>query len=412
MNSDKDQVWVTGIGVISSAGMGKLALIDALEENRFCGDHAALPMSMTYIARVTESLPQEPLFVDDRKSVLALAAAEQAWIDAGLPQPSQLNSRRAFFMGTGLSSITPYELAEDLYPHLSGQHFDRSAMGRDLSSNKAAPWRHQPDRLTNELRRRYGNSRGLQATSFSACAAAAQAIAEGLRALRRNEADLAVVGGHDSMDHPVGLLSFEVLGALSNSFCKPFDKDRDGFMLGEGAAVLILERAEHARLRGAVPQGLVLGAGTSIDSWNATAPHPEGLGAFLSMRRALKDAGLSPDQIDYINAHGTGTPLGDLAESKAVNRLFGSAQKCSSVKGSIGHTVAAAGALEAVCSLLALQNQFLPGTVGLDQKDPGCSVDVVFKSEPHQLSRVLSNSFGFGGQNCSLILGAPDLAEY
>ena len=410
MNS-KDQVWVTGIGVLSSAGVGKEALREALQEDRFCGQEAALPMSMSYIARIATPLKEEPFFVDDRKSVLALAAAEQAWNDAHLPHSKKLSSRRSFFMGTGLSSITPYELAEDLYPHLSGIHFDRSAMGRDLSPNKAAPWRHQPDRLTHELRKRYGEGAGLEATSFSACAAAAQAIAEGLKVLRRNEADIAVVGGHDSMDHPMGLLSFEVLGALSNSFCRPFDRDRDGFMLGEGAAVLILERAEHAQKRGVDPQAVVLGAGTSIDAWNATAPHPQGRGAFLSMRRALKDAGLCSGQIDYINTHGTGTPLGDLAESKAVSKLFGSDQKCSSVKGAIGHTVAAAGALEAVCSILALQNQFLPGTVGLENQDPDCSVQVVFKSERHKVRRILSNSFGFGGQNCSLILGSSDLAE-
>ena len=209
----------------------------------------------------------------------------------------------------------------------------------------------------------------------------------------------------------MGLLSFEVLGALSNSYCRPFDRERDGFMLGEGAAVLILEREQHARNRGVIPQALLLGAGTSIDSWNATAPHPEGLGAFLSMKRALKDAGLVPEQIDYINAHGTGTPLGDLAESKAVNRLFGNAQRCSSVKGAIGHTVAAAGALEAVCCILALKEQFLPGTVGLKNKDSECLVDVILKSEPAKLNTVLSNSFGFGGQNCSLILGVADSAE-
>ena len=206
------------------------------------------------------------------------------------------------------------------------------------------------------------------------------------------------------MDHPMGLLSFVVLGALSSEKCRPFDLHRSGFMLGEGSAVLILERAEHAQKRGKKPYARLVGAGSSIDAWNVTAPHPQGVGAELSMRRALRDAGLQKDDIDYINAHGTGTPLGDQAEAAAIARVFGSSVPVSSIKAAIGHCIAAAGAIEAVACIIALQKQFLPGTVGLEIED-AFDISVVKRGQSASIRYVLSNSFGFGGQNCSLIFG-------
>jgi len=230
-------------------------------------------------------------------------------------------------------------------------------------------------------------------------------IAEGFFAVRRGEVDVAVVGGHDSMDHPFGLLSFVVLGAVSPEACRPFDLRRDGFMLGEGAAVLVLARADLVRDRPS--RGRILGAATSVDAWAVTAPHPEGAGAERVMRGALADAGLSPGDIDYVNAHGTGTPVGDVAEAKAISRILGQVPM-SSIKGALGHTIAAAGAVEAVACLAALEGGWLPGTWGLERPDPACPVAALQQPVERDAVRVVSNSFGFGGQNGSLILGRSD----
>jgi 3-oxoacyl-[acyl-carrier-protein] synthase II len=206
----------------------------------------------------------------------------------------------------------------------------------------------------------------------------------------------------DAMIHPLGVLSFLVLGALSPGTCRPFDRNREGFVIGEGAAMLLLESEELARARGANILARVLGAGSSVDAHNVTAPHPEGKGAELSMRRAMKEAGLV--RVDHVNAHGTGTPLGDRAEAAAIARVLGPEVSVSSIKGAIGHCIAAAGAVEAAACIAALAQGWSPGTAGLeDPEDLGINA----QAEPQQdhPQTILSNSFGFGGQNTSLIFG-------
>jgi 3-oxoacyl-[acyl-carrier-protein] synthase II len=406
MNPTNDPIVVTGIGVVTAAGVGAGALLDALEGDRFCGVPwtGALPVEHVGICRAP--IPAHPDFPDDRKADLAFVAAREALACAG-GWDHIAPERRAVFLGTGLSSVTPVELETDLYPHLNDEgRFDRTAMARDLSADRGAPRRHMPARVTAGLRAELG-AKGPAATSFSACAAAAQAIGEGLFAIRRGEADMALVGGHDSMIHPLGMLSFVVLGALSPTRCRPFDGSRDGFMIGEGAGMLVLERASAAAARGAEPLAVLAGVGSSVDAWNATAPHPEGAGAALSMRRALKDASMAPEAVDYVNCHGTGTPLGDRAECAAVVELFGERRMpISTIKGALGHTIAAAGAVEAVVSVLAIQNGFLPGTVGHGARDPALPVDVVERMRPVRPRVVVSNSFGFGGQNCTLVFAS------
>jgi 3-oxoacyl-[acyl-carrier-protein] synthase II len=236
-------------------------------------------------------------------------------------------------------------------------------------------------------------------------------MAEGLWALRRGEVDVAIVGGHDSMIHPLGMLSFVVLGAISPTTCRPFDAGRDGFLIGEGAAIFVLERANRARARGVRPRASLLGAGTSADAYNVTAPHPEGAGAERAMRRALRDAGLEAARVAYVNAHGTGTPVGDIAESRAVARVFGEGMATSSIKGALGHTIAAAGAVEAAACVLGLQGGFLPGTTGLQDPDPACPIDALRAPVERAVDVMISNSFGFGGQNCSLLLGRAEVAD-
>jgi len=201
-------------------------------------------------------------------------------------------------------------------------------------------------------------------------------------------------------------LSFIMLGALSPDTCRPFDRNRDGFTLGEGAAVLVLETEQNAKARGVKILAHIRGAGSSVDAHNVTAPHPEGHGAESSMRRALADAQLNPTDIDYINAHGTGTPLGDDAEYQAVRRVFGTNTAISSIKGALGHTIAAAGAVEAAACIAALNGGWIPGTQGL--KQPAFDMDFVTQPRADMPKNILSNSFGFGGQNCSLVFGRGD----
>ena len=398
MSQRKTEIWVTGIGVVCSAGSNYQQFCTALRENTLYAEPTGLTLPVEVWALCKDEIPKHPHFVDDRKCHLGVYAVEQALQDAGYPQ-----GKMSMFMGTGLSSITPAQLEEDLYPFVVNDRFDRRAMARDIYGEKSAPARHEPHRLVEYFQKRY-NITGSVGTNFSACAAASQAISEGMRSVERGEVDIAIVGGHDSMAHPMGMLSFVVLGALSETRCRPFDRNRDGFMLGEGSAVLILESAEHAKKRGKTPYARLCGAGSSIDAWNVTAPHPQGNGAELSMHRALQNAKLNPDQIGYINAHGTGTPLGDIAESAAIARVFGSTVPVSSTKGSLGHCIAAAGAIESVVCIAALQKGVLPGTQGLESTDD-LGIQVLKTAQPRAVRYTLSNSFGFGGQNSSLIFG-------
>ena len=396
-----NEVWITGVGLRSAAGNHISDFGTALAENRFCGQSAESELDVAYVARVRQSeATYASLFPDDRKCILGFGAALDALKNSDIQDFSNRNG--VIYMGTGLSSITPHEFESDIYPHLKNGTLSRAAMANDLRSDLASPNRHLPNRFAQKLAQHIGHS-GLVGTNFSACAAAAQAMAEGFFTLRRGEADIALVGGHDSMDHPMGLLSFLVLGALSPERCRPFDSQRNGFMLGEGAAMFVLERAEHAVERGVKPLVKISGAGTSIDANNATAPHEEGMGAALAMQRALRYAGLQPSDIGYVNAHGTGTPLGDVAESLAIQRVLGSKVPVSSIKGAIGHTIAAAGALGGMACIWALLEDTLPGTVGLETPDAACPVNALKEPLHQRVQHIISNSFGFGGQNASLI---------
>jgi 3-oxoacyl-[acyl-carrier-protein] synthase II len=348
-------------------------------------------------ARVKGPVAEVVDYPDDRKVALLAEAVEQAREG----QPSVRGTRIGVYLGTGLSSVTPQELAEDVYPHVVAGRVDSARALADTAPNRVAPRRHLPDRATAWLARKVG-AEGPGGTSFSACAAAAEAIAHGARAIARGDADLVYVGGHDAMLHPIGRLSFRVLGALSSGIARPFDLRRDGFVLGEGAAILRLERAD--RCKDAL--GFVLGAGSSIDAFGLTAPPPDGAGAEAAMRRAMVDAGISASHVDWVNAHATGTVVGDRAEAAAIARLLPGVA-VSSLKGALGHGLAAAGALEAVATVLAWQGGFTPGTVGCELPEPGIEVRLEVRPKPPGLT--LSNSFGFGGQNVCLCL-APEPA--
>ena len=346
---------------------------------------------------VRDPVNPRPGLEGDRKAWLLLEAFEELRSTTKLPVVG------GCWLGTGLSSVIPEELEEDVVPYIAGDAIDRAALYRSVSSQRLAPRRHLPEQALNALADQAGVV-GQRYTSFSACAAGAQAIAEAFRAIRRGEVERALCGGQDAMIHPLGVLSFSLLGALSGDRCRPFDQRRDGFSIGEGAALLLLESESAARARGATPIARLLGAGSSVDAYRPTAPHSEGRGAVLSMRRALKDAGLDPAAIDHVNAHGTGTPVGDAAEARAIAEVFGPGQSVSSIKGAVGHTIAAAGAVEAIACAVALQGGFVPGTSGCEQVEDW-PVQVELTPRFCSPRFMVSNSMGFGGQNCSLVWG-------
>ena len=245
-------------------------------------------------------------------------------------------------------------------------------------------------------------------------AAAGAAIAHGMERIRRGSDSQVLAGGADSMVHPYGLVPFILLGATSSEpqperAGRPFDKDRDGFVMGEGGAFFVLEPAEQARAEGREILGMLLGWGSSCDAHNVTAPHPDGLGAQHAMSDALRDANVPPAAIDYINAHGTGTPLNDVIEAAAIRTVFKKPPPVSSSKGQFGHTIAAAGAIELLACLASFRARCLPPNARLDVQDPAIDLDLVGGiGRPQTPALILSNSFGFGGQNISLVIGHPE----
>lgn len=251
-----------------------------------------------------------------------------------------------------------------------------------------------------EFTRDYFGLEGMAMAISTACSSSAKVFASAARQLELGSIDAAIVGGVDTLCLTT-LYGFASLQLTSTRPCRPYDAARDGISIGEGAAFALLERCEKP----ATGSVLLLGTGESSDAYHMSSPHPEGLGAKLAMEAALRSAGLSPDAIGYINLHGTSTPANDAAEGKAVGALFGDRVPCSSTKGATGHTLGAAGALEVVICALALTDGLLPGSPGTENLDPAIPLDYLLQSRAAQPRYALSNSFGFGGSNCSLILG-------
>jgi 3-oxoacyl-[acyl-carrier-protein] synthase II len=255
------------------------------------------------------------------------------------------------------------------------------------------------------------NIQGPNNTIATACAAGTQAVGEGFRLIARDDADIVLAGGADSRIDPLLILAYNALGALSTAerpaseVSRPFDGKRDGFVLGEGSGILVLEELEHAKKRGATVYAEVLGLGSSFDGYSVTKPDPDARGAARAITSALREARVDPADVDYINAHGTSTRLNDEMETKAVKRVFGDGAKAlplSSIKSMVGHLIGAAGAVEAVAMALTLKTGVLPPTINQTQKDPVCDLDYVPNTAREMPTRVaVSTSFGFGGQNAA-----------
>src|SRR6186997_2223652 len=339
--------------------------------------------------------------------VFGLDAAGQAIEDAGLTDMDEATKFRAgVSIGSGIGGLPGIEKESDnLHQNGPGRVSPHFVHGRLINL------------ISGQVSIKYGLM-GPNHAVVTACSTGAHSIGDAARMIKDGDADIMLAGGAEATICPIGIAGFAQARALSTNFndqpqkaSRPYDRDRDGFVMGEGAGVVVLEEYEHAKARGAKIYAEVIGYGLSGDAYHVTAPHPEGSGAYRSMEMALRKSGLQPSDIDYINAHGTSTPLGDELELGAVRRLFGDAiadVSMSSTKSAIGHLLGGAGAVESIFCILAIRDQIVPPTLNLDNPSEGTAgVDLVpHTSKERSVRAVLNNSFGFGGTNASLIMKA------
>jgi 3-oxoacyl-[acyl-carrier-protein] synthase II len=337
----------------------------------------------------------------DRAIILGHVAASQAMQNSGLKESGFDPERAGVSIGTGMGGVTSFE--SDTTVKIQRGH------------KRVSPF-FIPLILPNTVPAYFAIENGLEGPNFtilSACASANHSMGEGYEIVKRGDADIMFVGGAESTLVEIIYAGFGNMKALSTrnedpkAASRPFDKGRDGFVMSEGAAVLVIEELEHARRRGARIYAEFAGYGQSCDAHHITAPHPDGHGGYRAMRNALSSARMRPEDIDLVNAHGTSTPLGDIGETKAIKKCFGDhARKLQvhSTKSMIGHTLGAAGAVEAVALLLALDKGIVHPTINQEERDPECDLDYVpNKAVERDVRAVLSNSFGFGGHNATLI---------
>jgi 3-oxoacyl-[acyl-carrier-protein] synthase II len=412
--ANKRRVVVTGLGMLTPVGndvitswqavlSGKSGITSYTQANE-CEEIAALLSCKVYAGVKNFNpelfLPAKEIKKFDLFILYGFAAAKQALDDSGLIISEDNAHRVGVAIGSGIGGIGTIERSRDIL--------------RDAGPRKISPF-FIPGSIVNMAAGIVSINLGLKGPSFStvsACTTGAHNIGEAARHIMYGDADVMVAGGTEKGSSPLGMAGFCALKAMSTQYnespekaSRPWDRDRDGFVLGDGAGILILEEYEHAKKRGAKIYAELIGYGLSSDAYHMTAP--DGIGAANCMRNALNDAGINPDQVDYINAHGTSTPVGDLIESNAVKSVFGDAAhklSMSSTKSMTGHLLGATGAVEAAFSILALQNNIVPPTINLDNPSDGCDLDYVpHKAKERKVTIALSNSFGFGGTNASLI---------
>ncbi len=403
-------VVVTGLGCVTPVGNDAAAAWDAVVAGRSGVrrlPEAFDPGASARIAALVEgaldvgAVAPKDLRRMDRAIVLALAAAREAIADAGLSRDSVAGDRAGVAIGSGIGGV--------------GTLLENHRILLEKGPRRVSPF-FIPMTLANMpaglVAIQYG-LRGPNLCHVTACASGAHAIGESMRILQRGDADLMLVGGTEAAVNALVIAGFSSMQALSRRTqeperaSRPFDAERDGFVLGEGAALLVLEREAHARARGARIRARLIGYGASADAAHMAAPDTEAGGAQRCMRAALADAGLAPSDVDYVNAHATGTPAGDVAEARSLRQVFGAHVELlpvSSTKGSTGHLLGAAGAVEALFCVRALETGTLPPTLNLERPDPECALDhVVGKARSRRARVALSNSFGFGGVNAALL---------
>ena len=382
----------------SCLGHGLVKTWDALTQNRSGLVQCAFETVNidTFIGEVTGvdavQLPAQLSAFDCRNNRLAQLALEQDnFVPAIQAAIAKYGSQRiGVFIGTSTSGILQTELAYRRRDPLTAALPDDFEYSSTHNSFSVA-----------DFTRRYLGLNGPVVALSSACSSSAKVFGSAQRMMAAGLIDAAVVGGVDSLCLTI-LYGFNSLGLTASTACRPCDSSRDGISIGEAGAFALLENAPDQLNENAV---LLLGVGESSDAYHMSSPHPEGAGALLAMQAALDSAGLDPVDIDYINLHGTATQTNDTAEGKAVTALFGSNLPCSSTKGATGHTLGAAGGIEAIICALALQNGLLPAGINTRQLDPTIKLDYLLNNRRQPVARVMSNSFGFGGTNCSLIFG-------
>jgi len=393
------QVGVTGMGVVTPIGCS----LAAFRANLLSGVSGAGPITTFDPAqlptRIAAEVRWEGPILRDRKITFALEAASQALLGSGRPR-----GRGGLSLGIGLELFSMDDLAETRRPGFVPPHSRRERLG----------FLQTPSDLCVSLISKRHELAHPPMTHVSACAAGTDAIGAAFRRVAEGRADWMLAGGTDSMVNPLGVAGFCRIGATTTAnedprrASRPFDRRRDGFLLGEGAAILVLEPVEAARARGAPVLAEVAGYGCSFDAHGISEPHPEGRGALQAMTRALDDAEIAPGAVDAINAHGTSTPKNDPVETLAIKKLLGARAKDVPVyatKSMIGHLISAAGAVEAVAAVECMRAGIVHPTINLDEPDPDCDLDYVPHRAREQAQRVvLSNSFGFGGQNACIVL--------
>lgn len=411
----KTKVVVTGIGVVSPIGNTVDELWSSLLEGksgigpvtRF--DTSAYP---TKIAAEVKNLDVDA-FIEKKESrrmdifeQYALVASEQAIKDSGLNLEKTDLDKCGVVIGSGIGGISTFEKQHNV--------LEKSGLRR------VSPFFIPMliiDMCAGRVSIKYG-FRGPNYATVSACSSSAHAIMDAMYVIQRGQADVMVAGGAESTITPMTFAGFCQAKAISTrndepeKASRPFDIDRDGFVIGEGSAILILESYEHAKARGARIYGELLGAGLTSDAYHITAPNPDGHGAGRAMEMALKDAGIEREQVDYINTHGTSTPLGDIAECRAIKQVFGqraSEIPCNSTKSMTGHLLGSAGAIELITTFKSIEKKTIHRTVNIDNLDPECDLDFVTGgNRERDIRYAISNSFGFGGHNVSLVAGKID----
>ncbi len=380
------EVVITGLGAVSPLGFGSRALYEAICDGRSVprGNVACAPDA-------DERLSAKEGRRLDRFAKLALIAAIEAVEDAAIDFEQVQADRAGILVGTGVGGINTLSDGIEIL----------RVKGEQMVSALTVP-KLMPNAAVSALSMRWGLMGPGYAVS-TACATGNHSLGEAQRIIQRGEADVMLAGGSEAALHPLATAAFTAMGAMTKQGLScPFDARRDGFVMSEGAAVLVLESAEHAAARGAKAYCSVAGYGSSHDAYHVVAPEPEGRGAKLAIGKALADADL--ETVDYINAHGTSTPYNDLTETLAIRDLLGRDVPVSATKSAIGHSLGAAGALEAVVCALSFEHQRIHPTLNLDQPDPECDLDYVTEGPRElQLDSILSNSFGFGGHNACIV---------
>jgi 3-oxoacyl-[acyl-carrier-protein] synthase II len=405
------RVVITGIGVIAPNGTGVDKFWPAIQ----AGESGIKPITLFDASKLTTRIAGEvtdfqPTDYFDKKEArrldrciqFAVAGARMAINDAGLDPANMDLDRVGVIFGTGIGGMQTLDEQAQIMNTRGPDRVSPFFVPMMIANMSAA-----------QIAINYG-FRGPNVTTVTACASSTNSIGDALRLLQRGDADVVITGGSEAPITGLAMAGFCSMRAMSTrndeptKASRPFDTERDGFVMGEGAGVLVLETLEGALARGAKIYAEVAGYGATCDASHMSAPHPEGIGAAKAMEVAIKDAGLKPEDVDYINAHGTSTPLGDNCETRAIKKVFGEHAKkvaISSTKSMTGHLLGGAGGLEAIICSLAMRDSVLPPTINLENQDPECDLDYVAnEARKAEINVAISNSFGFGGHNATILL--------